>query len=106
MDQKQVTTLVLVIAGAVLLLPILGMSFFGFGMMGRGMMGPGMMARGGFAGLGVLTTILLLGGLLFIVWALIRGPKSPESPLEILKSRLAKGEITKEQYEGLKEALR
>jgi putative membrane protein len=106
MDQKQVTTLLLVIVGAVLLLPVLGMSFWGFGMMGQGMMGPGMMARGGYAGFGVLTMVLLLGGLALIVWALTRGQKSSETPLEILKTRLAKGEISKEQYEGLKEALR
>ena len=31
--------------------------------------------------------------------------KSDEDPLKVLKSRLAKGEITKEEYEELKELL-
>jgi len=111
MDSRQLTIVLLVVLGMIVLLPVLGMSLWGLGMMGPGMMGPGMMGRGGWGGpggFGLLTPLLLVGGIALIVLAFTRKDrkeKSPEEPLEILKSRLAKGEITRAQYEDLKQAL-
>ncbi len=109
MDSRQLTTVLLVVLGVIVLLPVLGMSMWGFGMMGPGMMGPGMMGRGGWGGpggFGFLTLLLLVGGIALVVLALTRKESRPEEPLEILKIRLARGEITKEQYEELAQALR
>ena len=104
MNSRELTTVLLVILGVIVLLPVLGMSLWGFGMMGPGMMGPGMMGRGagGFAG---LTLLLLLAGIVLIVLGFTRRESRPEEPLEILKRRLARGEITREQFEEMKQAL-
>ena len=104
MNSRELTTVLLVILGVIVLLPVLAMSLWGFGMMGPGMMGPGMMGRsaGGFAG---LTLLLLLAGIVLIVLGFTRRESRPEEPLEILKRRLARGEITREQYEEMKQAL-
>ncbi len=104
MNSRELTTVLLVILSVIVLLPVLGMSLWGFGMMGPGMMGPGMMGRGagGFAG---LTLLLLLAGIVLIVLGFTRRESRPEEPLEILKRRLARGEITREQYEEMKQVL-
>lgn len=104
MNSRELTTVLLVILGVIVLLPVLGMSLWGFGMMGPGMMGPGMMGRGagGFAG---LTLLLLLAGIVLIVLGFTRRESRLEEPLEILKRRLARGEITREQYAEMKQAL-
>jgi len=95
----------------------------GFGMMGRGMMGD---YRGNFPGrmqggsLGVyewvavlsiclipLGFVLLLGaGFAWLVQALGKKDAGAESgALEILKTRYAKGEISKDEFEQMKEDL-
>lgn len=109
MNSRELTTVLLVILGVIVLLPVLGMSLWGFGMMGPGMMGPGMMGpgmmgrgAGGFAG---LTLLLLLAGIVLIVLGFTRRESRPEEPLEILKRRRARGEITREQYEEMKQVL-
>jgi uncharacterized membrane protein len=109
MNSRKLTTVLLVILGVIVLLPVLGMSLWGFGMMGPGMMGPGMMGpgmmgrgAGGFAG---LTLLLLLAGIVLIVLGFTQRESRPEEPLEILKRRLARGEITREQYEEMKQVL-
>lgn len=81
-------------------------------------MGPWMM--GGFGGFGfplmggigmILFWVLIIGGVVWFVQSLARGTGSSasapqgESLLEILKSRYAKGEITKEQFEQMKRDL-
>ncbi len=103
MDSHDLITVLLVIVGAVVLLPVLGMVLWGFGMMGPGMMGPGMMSYGGGAGL--LTLVLLIVGIVLIARGLTRKGSTSEEPLEVLKRRLARGEISKEQYEELKHSL-
>jgi putative membrane protein len=112
---------------AVVLVGLVVLSLFGgFGHAGYGM-GPrfaggywdGPWGWGpGFLLLGGLFKILFIVGLFLIIGSLFRhrGPRwygpswmgahgSSESPLEILKRRLAKGEISREDYESLKTEL-
>ena len=110
MNSRDLTIVVLVVLGALFLLPILAMSMWGFGMMGPGMMGPGMMGRGAwgggwFGGFGPLIMLLLIAGIVLVVLAYARRESRPEVPLEVLKRRLARGDITKEQYEEVKQVL-
>jgi uncharacterized membrane protein len=79
------------------------------GMMQGGMMGSGMMLLGG------LLLLLLLGitagGVLLVAWLARRTEKSPNAtrptdpPLDILKRRLAQGEITLDEYTSLRHHL-
>lgn len=100
MSTREITTILVVILGVILVVPLLSMSIWGFGMMGPGMMGRGMMP-GGFGVFSVL--LVVLAGVLLAV-ALTRRSASPD-PLEVLKQRLARGEVTKEQYEELKQLI-
>lgn len=102
---------------------MMGHGMMGPGMMGPGMMGPGMMGPGAVGGawygrwgialplLGGLFRLLILVGLVMVVASLVRhgGRGIPvagaESPLEVIKLRLARGEITVEQYDALKREL-
>jgi putative membrane protein len=90
----------------------------GAGMMGFGGfgMGPGMMGGYGF---NLFSAILLLvfwvliigGGVLLVIWLARNaehttfGTSSSDAPLDILKVRYAKGEITKEQFDAIKSEL-
>lgn len=120
---RKVLTVVGIVVLIVLVLAILGtglvISRFGVApemMRGFGMRG---FLLGGAFGLGWLALLLRL-----LVWAVIIGgvillagwvastirqpvavPPARESPLDILKMRFAKGEITKEQYDQLKHDL-
>ena len=116
MNSRDLTVVLLVILGVLVLLPVLGMTLGGFGgmmgpgmmgpgMMGPGMMGPGMMGGGGYGGFGLLTLLLLVAGVVLIVLAFTRREGRSDGALEILKQRLARGEITPEQYEELKKVL-
>jgi putative membrane protein len=118
------TNIVIVIAVivllAVLLLGGIGMmGFGGFGMMGPGMMGGYGMMRGygspyGFANNpigGILSLVfwaLIIAGVAVLVVWLVRSSRwtsrasSPDSAVEILKSRYARGEITKDQFNEMK----
>jgi putative membrane protein len=79
-------------------------------MMGPGMMGGGMM--GSWGGLGWISGIVLVGlGVLAVVLilrpqkggAIDRGGGGPApSPREILETRYARGEITRDQFEQMK----
>jgi putative membrane protein len=61
-------------------------------------------------GMGLFVTILILaliiGGIVFFIKIVTSGgkkaPRSNEALLEILKTRYAKGEITREEYEQMK----
>lgn len=57
-----------------------------------------------FHGAGMLILWMIL---IFLLLSIFNKKESPnkESPLDILKKRLAKGEITKEQYDSIKETL-
>jgi len=84
--------------------------YIGYGMVGRGMMGsyPASYDYSNY-GYGSILWILLLAAVIFlIVWIIYRfGMKKTayETPLNILKKRLAKGEITKKEFEGMKKEL-
>lgn len=104
----------LVVLAVVLLIMVLGPAL-GWGMMGWGMMGPGMMGGWGVAvnpWWGILMMgfwVLILAGVGLIVGWLLRQAPSGESasrrPLDILKERYARGEITREQYEQMRRDL-
>ena len=114
--------IVLIVVLAVLLLGGAGMmGLGGFGMMGGygpygGMMG-GYGTQGfGFNPLGAILSLvfwalIIGGGVLLVVW-LVRnagrislGAPSGDAALEILKTRYARGEITKEQFDAIKKDL-
>ena len=110
---------VLVAIGIVLLL-LMVVGSFAFAFLSRGILGgyrflvPGMMRGFGFFPfvgglLPLVLGVLVIVGIVWLVAALARGPVSPsqpapaiESPLDILKRRYAKGEITKEQFEEMR----
>ena len=103
--QKKTTVLVIVL---VVLLAVLLLGGFG-------MMGLGMMAGYGY-GFSPLRAILLLafwaliiGGVTLLAVYFIRNDKSSsasnQAPLDILKTRYARGEITKEQFDAIKRDL-
>ncbi len=121
---------VLVIAAAVLLLGGIGMmGFGGFGMMGPGIMRGyggyggmwGMMRGYGLQGFGIspIGAILslvfwafIIGGVLLLVVWLARNAARPPltaplggAALEILRTRYARGEINKEQFDAIKRDL-
>ncbi len=60
---------------------------------------------------GWLSMVLFWGAVVWLIWWAIarstRGPAMPagQSPLDIAKTRYARGEITREQYEQLKRDL-
>ncbi len=63
-------------------------------------------------GLGmILFWVLVIGGVVSLVQPIARGlgsssiPPQGESPFDILKKRYSRGEITKEEYEGIKRDL-
>lgn len=109
---------ILVVVLVVLLLGGAGMMGFGMGGYGGygGMMG-GYGAQGfGFNPIGMIFSLvfwaLIIGGVVLLVVWLARnagrtalGTSGSESPLEILKARYAKGEITKEQFDAIKRDL-
>ncbi|HVL34982.1 MAG TPA: SHOCT domain-containing protein [Burkholderiales bacterium] len=68
----------------------------------------------GWIGLGVLHmalfwVLVILGIVVLVKWLAgggeTSGPRSLERPLDILKARYARGEITREQYEQMKRDL-
>jgi len=116
MSSRDLGIVALVVVGILILLPLLGgMSMMG----GRYMMGPGMMGGGWSAGrwgwggmhlLGGFFRLLVLVGVVLLITSALRrqgaiSPGTAEAPLDILKRRLAKGEITREQYDELKKEL-
>ena len=116
------------ILGIVLIIVLL-LALLGIGMMGLGRLGAGGMMAGRFGGLGMMGAfrplgwlvscvvgLLVLGGVVALIFWLTRNSKSTatsatstatpgEAPLDILKARYAKGEITKEQFDSMKQDL-
>ena len=122
---QNTTNVIIIVLVVVLVLLLLG----GVGMMGFGGFGMGSM-MGGYGGYGmhgfgnqygvgsnpfgvilslVSCALIIAGIVLLVVWFVRNAGKatgaSTQSPLEILKARYAKGEITKEQFESIKRDL-
>ena len=107
----------LIVALALLLAIVLLVPTLGGGMMGGGMMGPGMMGGQGSGwawGLGWLVTAAFLGivgvGAVWLVRALGGdtdggAPRPLGAPLDILKRRYAAGELSREQYDEMRQVL-
>jgi putative membrane protein len=77
--------------------------------MGRGhMYGYGMHGMGGpFMGIMWIVILVLIGVGIYIIFKnKDLASDAGETPLDILKKRYAKGEITKEEYEQMKEDLK
>lgn len=78
-----------------------------------GMMGMGYGPWGGMPGMGLVVLVLAVIGTILIGRALLdataagdqAGGTGPEKPLAILQRRLAKGEISREEYEDLRKTL-
>ncbi len=114
MNQSQKVALIIGISVvAILLFIVLGFLFlWGLRGGGFGMMGPGMMGGYGTMFFIPILFVIFLG---LIVWAVVAAlPKTggsnnadskPDTPLEILKRRYAKGEIDKEEYKTKKKDL-
>ena len=103
-----IVLLVILAFGSTMLLPFWG-RIFGLGFVRPGMFGfgfPFLLARGM-----PLFWLLLIAGIIVLVSVLMRGTQPvsvtgvPEGPLDILKRRYARGEITKEQFEEMKNTL-
>lgn len=98
----------------VLLVVLLGPGL-GWGMMGWGVMGPGMMGGWGMAAnpwWGMVMLIpwaaIVAGLALLVIWAVRQSGTAggtKHGPLDILKERYARGEITREQYEQMRRDL-
>ncbi len=117
------TALVVVLVVVLLLLLVSGVGMMGFGGFGMGGMMGGyggyrMMGGYGWNPLGVILSLifwaLIVGGIVLLVVWLLRNPGRVSlgassgvdtSPLDILKVRYAKGEITREQFEGMRHDL-
>lgn len=101
------------IVGVILLVVVLFV-FLGGGMMGFGGMWPGMMGgnynQGYSPWWGIVMFLfwaLVIGGVAFLITRLVRQDSQTrsggaDSPLEILKQRYARGEITREQYQQMR----
>ncbi len=117
MDKNVRTALIIggVIVAVLIVVPLIiglvgGRGGYGYG---YGMMGPWMM--GGFAGMWFMPIIMIVfwGLVIWGIVALARGAGSgccgtssqPDSALEILKKRYARGEISKQEYEDRKKYL-
>ena len=103
MASREIAIVLATTLGVILLIPFL-MSLWATGMMGPGMMGPGMMNRWTMGAYGPLVLLLLVAGVALLVVFVLKSPTSDAR--EILKHRLARGEITTEQYEEFKQVIR
>ncbi len=98
-----------------------GLGGYGYGMMGHMMGGYGMMGRFGAQGFGfnplgailplVFWALVVGGTVLVVVWLIRNAGRTgsstgvSEPALELIKSRFAKGEITKEQFDEMRRTL-
>ena len=89
----------------------MGMAMMGR-MMGSGMMGSGMMGRGGMMPVGswwafqaLLFWVLLLGSVVGVILLLRRTKGGASEAMAALQLRLAKGEISADEYEQVRRLL-
>ncbi len=114
MDKNLKTALIIggVVLAILIILPTVSGLIWGGQYEGWGMMGPWMMGGYGLMGAMGILWIVLLGLIIWGVVAAVRhtgGPgstnKTPDTALEVLKKRYARGEIAKEEYEAKKKDL-
>jgi len=113
MNQNTKTALIIggIVLAILVVVPLLSGGLSGW--QGGGMMGPGMMGGFGWGGFGPIFMILFWGLIIWGIVALARGvtgpgspgPSYPDSAIEVLKRRYARGEIGKEEYEEKKREL-
>ena len=112
MSDRTVALVVGAIVILFLLLPAGGM--MGGGMMGSGMLGWGDSAFNPWWGvLMMLFWALLIGGIIVLIASLVRQGPAAEPPrggrdsraMEILRERYARGEITQEEFERMRDIL-
>ncbi|MFC5136533.1 MULTISPECIES: SHOCT domain-containing protein [Haloferacaceae] len=115
-DDTRLVTLLLVIIGAVFIFP---MFFMGFGMMGfgpmmGGMWGGGMWSDATMPGwmfiVGIVMQLLFLAALAgggYLIYRAVAGRESDsDQAVEELRLAYARGELTDEEYEQRKDALK
>ncbi len=111
MNKSLKTALIIggIVLGTLIVLPLVLGPMLGGWSGGWGMMGPGMM--GGFGGMGLMSLvwIVVLGLIIWAIVAAVRHPaessSSPDSAMNVLQRRYARGEINKEEYEDKKKDL-
>ena len=59
---------------------------------------------GGWGWLGIVVVVVMMGGMGWMMWSMMRGAGSnghglPEGPIEVLKTRYARGELTTEEFQ-------
>lgn len=108
---RRLVTIVLVLLGAILVVPVL---FAGFGMMGFGPMMGGTRGNGGAvpgwvfvvgAVMQLLFLALVAGGGYLLYRTLTGSSDDGDRALEALRTAYARGELTDEEYETRKERL-
>ena len=113
MDKSLKTALIIggIVIGIIVILSIVPGLIWGWQGDGYRMMGPGMMGGYGTMFLMPILWIVVIG---LIIWAVVAAVRRPgegdslshsDSPLEILKRRYARGEISKQEYEERKKDL-
>lgn len=116
-NQRDLTTILLVLLGVLVLWPVLMMGFGGMGMMGYGGMGGfgGMTGgpyggSGGFGlvgfGLQLVFLLVLLGGGYVLARRLLNQRESHDSALEELRIAYARGDLSDEEFETRRSKLR
>lgn len=114
MDKNVKTALIIggIIVAILVVLPVVMGLFWGGRYGGWGMMGP--WGMGGFSTMFIMPIlgIVVLGLIIWAVLTAVRRPgewdsatRTPDSALEVLKKRYARGEISKEEFEEKKKDL-
>ncbi len=109
-NQVDTTTIVLLIIGAIILLPVLMMGMGFGGMMGYGgMMGQYGTPGGGWPLIGMLVPLvfllILLGGG-YLIFRRVTANQTSENPaMEELRMAYARGDLTDEEFEARREKL-
>lgn len=64
---------------------------------------------GSWGWLAIAAMALMMGGMGWMMWSMMRGgshePRSPEDPVEVLKMRYARGELTTEEFQERLQAI-
>lgn len=112
---RQLVTLVLVVLGALVVLPalIMGFGMMGFGSMMGGMWGSGMLGAGQAPAWMVLMSaimqlvfLVVIVGAGYLVYRAVTDSTSGSDPaMEELRAAYARGDLTDEEYEKRREAL-